>query len=284
MRKLHLALILLASLLLNLWQWQAQPATADHSQPEPDAAPRTAQCHGAANPNASQSTGQNLMAKLPGKSAQGEPATAQEAIPPNPELEAAISQWSQSSDGSVLIERLYDAEQGRHLTTVFDRLDVVEDVRGQVQELLRELYRLGFDHPDAYEQESQRLWSNISNLLGEDTRIRLEQDLYSGDINRLLEIQGRLAERGELLAPTQRQSLTRLLSDANQQLSQQESGDASTYLENQKAYTQRVLESSRAFLNPSQLKVLQEMLELDLVRQEVSVQMEAIYQHFQPGS
>ena len=284
MRKLHLALILLASLLLNLWQWQAQPATADHSQPEPDTGPRTAQCDGAANPNASQSTGQNLMAKLPGKSAQGEPATAQEAIPPNPELEAAISQWSQSSDGSVLIERLYDAEQGRHLTTVFDRLDVVEDVRGQVQELLRELYRLGFDHPDAYEQESQRLWSNISNLLGEDTRIRLEQDLYSGDINRLLEIQGRLAERGELLAPTQRQSLTRLLSDANQQLSQQESGDASTYLENQKAYTQRVLESSRAFLNPSQLKVLQEMLELDLVRQEVSVQMEAIYQHFQPGS
>jgi len=284
MRKLHLALILLASLLLNLWQWQAQPATAGHSQPEPDAAPRTAQCDGAANPNASQSTGQNLMAKLPGKNAQGEPATAQEAIPPNPELEAAISQWSQSSDGSVLIERLYDAEQGRHLTTVFDRLDVVEDVRGQVQELLRELYRLGFDHPDAYEQESQRIWSNISNLLGEDTRTRLEQDLYSGDINRLLEIQGRLAERGELLAPTQRQSLTRLLSDANQQLSQQESGDASTYLENQKAYTQRVLESSRAFLNPSQLKVLQEMLELDLVRQEVSVQMEAIYQHFQPAS
>lgn len=284
MRKLHLALILLASLLLNLWQWQAQPATAGHSKPEPDTGPRTAQCDGAANPNASQSTSQNLMAKLPGKSAQGEPATAQEAIPPNPELEAAISQWSQSSDGSVLIERLYDAEQGRHLTTVFDRLDVVEDVRGQVQELLRELYRLGFDHPDAYEQESQRLWSNISNLLGEDTRIRLEQDLYSGDINRLLEIQGRLAERGELLAPDQRQSLTRLLSDANQQLSQQESGDASTYLENQKAYTQRVLESSRAFLNPSQLKVLQEMLELDLVRQEVSVQMEAIYQHFQPGS
>lgn len=284
MRKLHLALILLASLLLNLWQWQAQPATSGHSQPEPDAALRTAQCDGAANPNASQSTGQNLMAKLPGKSAQGEPATAQEAIPPNPELEAAISQWSQSSDGSVLIERLYDAEQGRHLTTVFDRLDVVEDVRGQVQELLRELYRLGFDHPDAYEQESQRIWSNISNLLGEDTRIRLEQDLYSGDINRLLEIQGRLAERGELLAPTQRQSLTRLLSDANQQLSQQESGDASTYLENQKAYTQRVLENSRAFLNPSQLKVLQEMLELDLVRQEVSVQMEAIYQHFQPAS
>ncbi|VXA80230.1 MULTISPECIES: hypothetical protein [Aeromonas] len=284
MRKLHLALILLASLLLNLWQWQAQPATADHSQPEPDTGPRTAQCDGAANPNASQSTGQNLMAKLPGKKTQGEPATTQEAIPPNPELEAAISQWSQSSDGSVLIERLYDAEQGRHLTTVFDRLDVVEDVRGQVQELLRELYRLGFDHPDAYEQESQRLWSNISNLLGEDTRIRLEQDLYSGDINRLLEIQGRLAERGELLAPDQRQSLTRLLSDANQQLSQQESGDANTYLENQKAYTQRVLESSRAFLNPSQLKVLQEMLELDLVRQEVSVQMEAIYQHFQPGS
>lgn len=284
MRKLHLALILLASLLLNLWQWQAQPATADHSQPEPDTGPRTAQCDGAANPNASQSTGQNLMAKLPGKKTQGEPATAQEAIPPNPELEAAISQWSQSSEGSVLIERLYDAEQGRHLTTVFDRLDVVEDVRGQVQELLRELYRLGFDHPDAYEQESQRLWSNISNLLGEDTRIRLEQDLYSGDINRLLEIQGRLAERGELLAPTQRQSLTRLLSDANQQLSQQESGDASTYLENQKAYTQRVLENSRAFLNPSQLKVLQEMLELDLVRQEVSVQMEAIYQHFQPAS
>lgn len=284
MRKLHLALILLASLLLNLWQWQTQPATSDRSQPEPDTGPRTAQCDGAANPNASQSTGQNLMAKLPGKSAQGEPATAQEAIPPNPELEAAISQWSQSSDGSVLIERLYDAEQGRHLTTVFDRLEVVEDVRGQVQELLRELYRLGFDHPDAYEQESQRLWSNISNLLGEDTRIRLEQDLYSGDINRLLEIQGRLAERGELLAPDQRQSLTRLLSDANQQLSQQESGDASTYLENQKAYTQRVLESSRAFLNPSQLKVLQEMLELDLVRQEVSVQMEAIYQHFQPAS
>ncbi|WFC13125.1 hypothetical protein [Aeromonas salmonicida] len=284
MRKLHLALILLTSLLLNLWQWQAQPTTAGHSQPEPDAAPRTAQCNAAANPNASQSTGQNLMAKLPGKSAQGEPATAQEAIPPNPELEAAISQWSQSSDGSVLIERLYDAEQGRHLTTVFDRLDVVEDVRGQVQELLRELYRLGFDHPDAYEQESQRIWSNISNLLGEDTRTRLEQDLYSGDINRLLEIQGRLAERGELLAPTQRQSLTRLLSDANQQLSQQESGDASTYLENQKAYTQRVLENSRAFLNPSQLKVLQEMLELDLVRQEVSVQMEAIYQHFQPAS
>ncbi|MDM5067051.1 hypothetical protein [Aeromonas salmonicida] len=284
MRKLHLALILLASLLLNLWQWQAQPATADHSQPEPDGGPRMVQCDGAANPNASQSTGQNLMAKLPGKSAQGEPATAQEAIPPNPELEAAISQWSQSSDGSVLIERLYDAEQGRHLTTVFDRLDVVEDVRGQVQELLRELYRLGFDHPDAYEQESQRIWSNISNLLGEDTRTRLEQDLYSGDINRLLEIQGRLAERGELLAPTQRQSLTRLLSDANQQLSQQESGDASTYLENQKAYTQRVLENSRAFLNPSQLKVLQEMLELDLVRQEVSVQMEAIYQHFQPAS
>ncbi|WP_429233133.1 hypothetical protein [Aeromonas salmonicida] len=284
MRKLHLALILLASLLLNLWQWQAQPATAVHSQPEPDGSPRMVQCDGAANPNASQSTGQNLMAKLPGKSAQGEPATAQEAIPPNPELEAAISQWSQSSDGSVLIERLYDAEQGRHLTTVFDRLDVVEDVRGQVQELLRELYRLGFDHPDAYEQESQRIWSNISNLLGEDTRIRLEQDLYSGDINRLLEIQGRLAERGELLAPTQRQSLTRLLSDANQQLSQQESGDASTYLENQKAYTQRVLENSRAFLNPSQLKVLQEMLELDLVRQEVSVQMEAIYQHFQPAS
>ncbi|MDM5126484.1 hypothetical protein [Aeromonas salmonicida] len=284
MRKLHLALILLASLLLNLWQWQAQPATADHSQQEPYDTPRTAQCDGAANPNTSQSTGQSLMAKLPGKSAQGEPATAQEAIPPNPELEAAISQWSQSSDGSVLIERLYDAEQGRHLTTVFDRLDVVEDVRGQVQELLRELYRLGFDHPDAYEQESQRIWSNISNLLGEDTRTRLEQDLYSGDINRLLEIQGRLAERGELLAPTQRQSLTRLLSDANQQLSQQESGDASTYLENQKAYTQRVLESSRAFLNPSQLKVLQEMLELDLVRQEVSVQMEAIYQHFQPAS
>lgn len=284
MRKLHLALILLASLLLNLWQWQAQPATADHSQPEPDGGPRMVQCDGAANPNASQSTGQNLMPKLPGKSAQGEPATAQEAIPPNPELEAAISQWSQSSDGSVLIERLYDAEQGRHLTTVFDRLDVVEDVRGQVQELLRELYRLGFDHPDAYEQESQRIWSNISNLLGEDTRTRLEQDLYSGDINRLLEIQGRLAERGELLAPTQRQSLTRLLSDANQQLSQQESGDASTYLENQKAYTQRVLENSRAFLNPSQLKVLQEMLELDLVRQEVSVQMEAIYQHFQPAS
>ena len=62
MRTLHLALILLASLLLNLWQWQAQPATAGHSQPEPDAAPRTAQCHGAATPNASQSTGQNLMA------------------------------------------------------------------------------------------------------------------------------------------------------------------------------------------------------------------------------
>jgi hypothetical protein len=102
-------------------------------------------------------------------------------------------------------------------------------------------------------------------------------------VNRLLEIQGRLAERGELLAPTQRQSLTRLLSDANQQLAQQESGDASTYLENQKAYTQRVLESSRAFLNPSQLKVVQDMLELELVRQEVSVQMEAIYQRFQPA-
>lgn len=281
MRTLHLAPILLASLLLNLWQWQDQSAPPA-PQPQPDAAenPALAQCDTAA----SQSASQNLMAKLPGKGAQGEPAPAQEAMAPNPELEAAISQWSQSSDGSVLIERLYDAEQGSQLTTVFDRLDVVEDVRAQVQEQLRELYRLGFDHPDAYEQESQRIWSNISNLLGDDTRTRLEQELYSGDINRLLEIQGRLAERGELLAPTQRQSLTRLLSDANQQLAQQESGDAGTYLENQKAYTQRVLESSRAFLNPSQLKVVQDMLELDLVRQEVSVQMEAIYQRFQPAS
>jgi hypothetical protein len=281
MRTLHLAPILLASLLLNLWQWQDQSAPPA-PQPQPDAAdsPALAQCDTAA----SQSASQNLMAKLPGKGAQGEPAPAQEAMAPNPELEAAISQWSQSSDGSVLIERLYDAEQGSQLTTVFDRLDVVEDVRAQVQEQLRELYRLGFDHPDAYEQESQRIWSNISNLLGDDTRTRLEQELYSGDINRLLEIQGRLAERGELLAPTQRQSLTRLLSDANQQLAQQESGDAGTYLENQKAYTQRVLESSRVFLNPSQLKVVQDMLELDLVRQEVSVQMEAIYQRFQPAS
>ncbi|PTT55276.1 MULTISPECIES: hypothetical protein [Aeromonas] len=281
MRTLHLAPILLASLLLNLWQWQAQPATrASHPQPDSAENAAVAQCDTAA----SQSASQNLMAKLPGKGTQGESAPAQEAMAPNPELEAAISQWSQSSDGSVLIERLYDAEQGSQLTTVFDRLDVVEDVRGQVQEQLRELYRLGFDHPDAYEQESQRIWSNISNLLGDDTRTRLEQELYSGDINRLLEIQGRLAERGELLAPTQRQSLTRLLSDANQQLAQQESGDAGTYLENQKAYTQRVLESSRAFLNPSQLKVVQEMLELELVRQEVSVQMEAIYQRFQPAS
>lgn len=283
MRTLHLAPILLASLLLNLWQWQAQSATSA-PQPQPDAteSPAVAQCDTAASQ--SQNANQNLMAKLPGKGAQGEPAPAQEAMTPNPELETAISQWSQSSDGSVLIERLYDAEQGSQLTTVFDRLDVVEDVRGQVQEQLRELYRLGFDHPDAYEQESQRIWSNISNLLGDDTRTRLEQELYSGDINRLLEIQGRLAERGELLAPTQRQSLTRLLSDANQQLAQQESGDAGTYLENQKAYTQRVLESSRSFLNPSQLKVVQDMLELDLVRQEVSVQMEAIYQRFQPAS
>ncbi|HEH9402656.1 TPA: hypothetical protein SIA26_000076 [Aeromonas bestiarum] len=281
MRTLHLAPILLASLLLNLWQWQDQSAPpAPQSQPDAADGPALAQCDTAA----SQSASQNLMAKLPGKGSQGEPAPAQEAMAPNPELEAAISQWSQSSDGSVLIERLYDAEQGSQLTTVFDRLDVVEDVRAQVQEQLRELYRLGFDHPDAYEQESQRIWSNISNLLGDDTRTRLEQELYSGDINRLLEIQGRLAERGELLAPTQRQSLTRLLSDANQQLAQQESGDAGTYLENQKAYTQRVLESSRAFLNPSQLKVVQDMLELDLVRQEVSVQMEAIYQRFQPAS
>ncbi len=113
---------------------------------------------------------------------QGKPERAppaQEVLPPNPELEAAISQWSQSSEGSVLIERLYDAEQGSQLTTVFDRLDIVEDVRGQVQEQLRELYRLGFDHPDAYEQESQRIWGNLSNLLGEDTRTRLEQEIYS---------------------------------------------------------------------------------------------------------
>jgi hypothetical protein len=283
MRTLHLAPILLASLLLNLWQWQAQ-STTTASQPQSGSAdsPAVAQCDTAASQSTSAS--QNPMTKLPGKGPQGEPAPVQETITPNPELEAAISQWSQSSDGSVLIERLYDAEQGSQLTTVFDRLDVVEDVRGQVQEQLRELYRLGFDHPDAYEQESQRIWSNISNLLGDDTRTRLEQELYSGDINRLLEIQGRLAERGELLAPAQRQSLTRLLSDANQQLAQQESGDAGTYLENQKAYTQRVLESSRAFLNPSQLKVVQDMLELDLVRQEVSVQMEAIYQRFQPAS
>lgn len=283
MRTSHLAPLLLASLLLNLWQWQADHTVA---QPESDAAgtARSAQCDASASQSSSQNPGQSLLAKLPGKGPQSEPAPTQEALPPNPELEAAISQWSQSSEGSVLIERLYDAEQGSQLTTVFDRLDIVEDVRGQVQEQLRELYRLGFDHPDVYEQESQRIWSNLSNLLGEDTRTRLEQEIYSGDTNRLLEIQGRLAERGELLAPAQRQSLTRLLSEANQQLAQQESGDAGTYLENQRAYTQRVLESSRGFLSPDQLKVLQDMLELDLVRQEVSVQMEAIYQRFQPAS
>ncbi len=282
MRTSHLAPLLLASLLLNLWQWQADHTAA---QSESDAAgtARSAQCDASAS-QSNQNPGQSLLAKLPGKGPQSEPAPTQEALPPNPELEAAISQWSQSSEGSVLIERLYDAEQGSQLTTVFDRLDIVEDVRGQVQEQLRELYRLGFDHPDAYEQESQRIWSNLSNLLGEDTRTRLEQEIYSGDTNRLLEIQGRLAERGELLAPAQRQSLTRLLSEANQQLAQQESGDAGTYLENQRAYTQRVLESSRGFLSPDQLKVLQDMLELDLVRQEVSVQMEAIYQRFQPAS
>ena len=284
MRTSHLAPILLASLLLNLWQWQADPVKPQPGSDTASPANNPSQCDSATSQSSGQSTGQSLLAKLPGKGSQNEPAPAQEVLPPNPELEAAISQWSQSSEGSVLIERLYDAEQGSQLTTVFDRLDIVEDVRGQVQEQLRELYRLGFDHPDAYEQESQRIWGNLSNLLGEDTRTRLEQEIYSGDTNRLLEIQGRLAEHGELLAPAQRQSLTRLLSEANQQLAQQESGDAGTYLENQRAYTQRVLESSRSFLNPDQLKVVQDMLELDLVRQEVSVQMEAIYQRFQPAS
>ncbi|MBW3808626.1 hypothetical protein GOY18_01420 [Aeromonas hydrophila] len=284
MRTSHLAPILLASLLLNLWQWQAAPVKPQPGSDTASPANSPSQCDSATSQSSGQSTGQSLLAKLPGKGSQSEPPPAQEVLPPNPELEAAISQWSQSSEGSVLIERLYDAEQGSQLTTVFDRLDIVEDVRGQVQEQLRELYRLGFDHPDSYEQESQRIWGNLSNLLGEDTRTRLEQEIYSGDTNRLLEIQGRLAEHGELLAPAQRQSLTRLLSEANQQLAQQESGDAGTYLENQRAYTQRVLESSRSFLNPDQLKVVQDMLELDLVRQEVSVQMEAIYQRFQPAS
>lgn len=170
------------------------------------------------------------MAKLPGKALRGSRPPLRKPFPPIRSWRPPSASGVNPATALVLIERLYDAEQGRHLTTVFDRLDVVEDVRGQVQELLRELYRLGFDHPDAYEQRASGSGAISANLLGEDTRIRLEQDLYSGDINRLLEIQGRLAERGELLAPDQRQSLTRLLSDANQQLSQQESGDASTYL------------------------------------------------------
>ncbi len=201
----------------------------------------------------------------------------------NPELEAAISQWSQSSEGSVLIERLYDAEQGSQLTTVFDRLDIVEDVRGQVQEQLRELYRLGFDHPDAYEQESQRIWGNLSNLLGRIPHPARTRDLLGryqppagdpgspGGARRAAgtgpaPIPDASAERGEPAAGPAGERRCRHLSGEPARL-----------------YPAGA-ESSRSFLNPDQLKVVQDMLELDLVRQEVSVQMEAIYQRFQPAS
>ncbi|HDX9008698.1 TPA: hypothetical protein RQO53_001104, partial [Aeromonas dhakensis] len=73
MRTSHLAPLLLASLLLNLWQWQAAPV--EH-QPGSDAAgtARAAQCDASASQSSSQNPGQNLLAKLPGKGPQSEPA------------------------------------------------------------------------------------------------------------------------------------------------------------------------------------------------------------------
>lgn len=83
MRTSHLAPLLLASLLLNLWQWQADHTAA---QPESDAAgtARATQCDASASQSSSQNPGQSLLAKLPGKGPQSEPAPAQEALPPIP--------------------------------------------------------------------------------------------------------------------------------------------------------------------------------------------------------
>ncbi|HHQ4581045.1 TPA: hypothetical protein ACSP17_003294, partial [Aeromonas hydrophila] len=110
MRTSHLAPILLASLLLNLWQWQADPVKPQPGTDTASPANSPSQCDSATSQSSGQSTGQStgqsLLAKLPGKGSQSEPTPAQEVLPPNPELEAAISQWSQSSEGSVLIERL----------------------------------------------------------------------------------------------------------------------------------------------------------------------------------
>ncbi|MEW7865659.1 hypothetical protein [Aeromonas diversa] len=202
--------------------------------------------------------------------------------PPTAELEHAISEWSQSSDGSLLLERLYDAEQGSQLPRLFERLNLAEGIRPQINDLLRELYRLGFEAPQQYEARSQQIWQEISELTGPEAREQLEQELYNGDPYRLMELQGRLAERGSQLEPNQRHAMTRLMMEAHRHLNQSEPGDAASWLESQRLYTQEVLEQGRQLLNPAQYQVLSEMLELELLRQEVSVQMERIYRSVEP--
>ncbi|MBZ6065468.1 hypothetical protein LA374_04460 [Aeromonas schubertii] len=264
-----LTLLLLLSLGTNGWLLmrpqakQSAPPSSIEATPAPSCPP------------------QQVASGRPSPPLRSEPAATQPE-PPTAELEQAVSEWSQSSDGSLLLEKLYEAEQGSQLPRLFERLNLAQGIRPQVSDLLKELYRLGFDTPQQYEVRSQQIWQEIAALTGTEAREQLEQELYSGDPYRLMELQGRLAEHSTPLEPTQRHAMTRLMMEAHRHLNQSEPGDAASWLESQRVYTQEVLEQGHQLLNPTQYQVLREMLELELLRQEVSAQMERIYRSVEP--
>ena len=84
MRTSHLAPILLASLLLNLWQWQADPVKPQPGSDTASPANSPSQCDAATSQSSGQSTGQSLLAKLPGKGSQSEPAPPRRCCLPIP--------------------------------------------------------------------------------------------------------------------------------------------------------------------------------------------------------
>ncbi|MDO2949192.1 hypothetical protein [Aeromonas simiae] len=203
-------------------------------------------------------------------------------LPPPLELEQAISEWTRGSEGSQLLARLFVAEQGRSLPALFSQLSISPALQPQISELLEELYRLSFEQPANYGQRSKAIWEEIAMLTDPQTQGRLERTLGSDDPYRMRELQGRMAEQGELLSAPQRDALQRMMVDAEQQLTQNLATDPELWLEAQRQATQQLLAQTASLLNAHQYQVLRDMLELDLLHQEVSTRLEQIYQDLDP--
>lgn len=203
-------------------------------------------------------------------------------LPPPQELEQAISEWTRGSEGNQLLARLFVAEQGRSLPALFSQLSISPALQPQISELLEELYRLSFEQPANYGQRSKAIWEEIAMLTDPQTQGRLERTLGSDDPYRMRELQGRMAEQGELLSAPQRDALQRMMVDAEQQLTQNLATDPELWLEAQRQATQQLLSQTASLLNAHQYQVLRDMLELDLLHQEVSTRLEQIYQDLDP--
>ncbi|QFI53681.1 hypothetical protein [Aeromonas simiae] len=204
------------------------------------------------------------------------------ALPPPIELEQAISEWTRGSEGSQLLDKLFIAEQGRALPALFTQLAIPPALQSQIGELLEELYRLSFEQPANYGPRSKAIWEEIAMLTDPQTQERLEHTLSSDDPYRMRELQGRMAEQGELLSASQRDALLRMLTETEQQLSQNLAADPAQWLETQRQTTQQLLAQAAKQLNAHQYQVLRDMLELDLLHQEVSTRLEQIYQDLDP--